>query len=311
MKFEPSYLKLLKSGELEKRIERLYQILKSCQLCPRKCQVNRLKVQRGICRVGKRIMVSAFHPHFGEEDVLVGRHGSGTIFLTFCNLRCIYCQNYEISHLGIGREYSEKEVAEMMLDLQNRGCHNINFVTPTYFAPQIVKSIKLAAEKGLKLPIVWNCGGYENFEIIKLLKDIVDIYMPDIKYGDNEGGKKYSNPPVPDYWDRCKEAVKEMYNQVGDLKIDEKGIAYRGLLIRHLVLPGDIAKSENVLNFIAKEISKNSYVNIMSQYYPSGLAFKFPELNRKITEKEFLKVIQLAKKKGLTRGLEEKQLLRF
>jgi len=303
MKFLPSYLKLLESGELEKRIEKLYQILESCQLCPRKCQVNRLKDEKGICQTGKKIMVSSFHPHFGEEAPLVGIYGSGTIFLTYCNLRCVYCQNYEISHLGIGREYSEKEVSQMMLNLQGRGCHNINFVTPTHFAPQIVKTIKLAAQMGLKLPIVWNCGGYENFEIIKLLEGIVDIYMPDMKYGDNEGGKKYSHPPVPDYWERNREAVKEMHRQVGDLKLDERGIAYRGLLIRHLVLPGDISQSENVLKFITKEISKNSYVNIMSQYYPYGEAFKFPELNRPITEKEFLRVIQIAKKLGLTRGL--------
>jgi len=302
MKFKASYLELLESGELEKRIEKLYQILESCQLCPRKCRVNRLKGQKGVCRTGKNLMVASYHPHFGEEDVLVGSHGSGTIFLSYCSLRCLYCQNYEISHLGIGREYSEVQVAQMMLDLQGRGCHNINFVTPTHFAGQLVKAVKIAAQEGLNLPIVWNCGGYENFEIIKLLEGIVDIYMPDMKYGDNEPGKKYSRPPIPDYWDRNREAVKEMHRQVGDLKVDERGIAKRGLLIRHLVLPDDIAKSENILKFIAKEISKNSYVNIMSQYYPSGEAFKFPELNRPVSEKEFLKVIQIAKKLGLTRG---------
>jgi len=302
MKFKASYLELLESGELEKRIEKLYQILESCQLCPRKCRVNRLKGQKGVCRTGKNLMVASYHPHFGEEEVLVGSHGSGTIFLSYCSLRCLYCQNYEISHLGIGREYSEVQVAQMMLDLQGRGCHNINFVTPTHFAGQLVKAVKIAAQEGLNLPIVWNCGGYENFEIIKLLEGIVDIYMPDMKYGDNEPGKKYSRPPIPDYWDQNREAVKEMHRQVGDLKVDERGIAKRGLLIRHLVLPDDIAKSENILKFIAKEISKNSYVNIMSQYYPSGEAFKFPELNRPVSEKEFLKVIQIAKKLGLTRG---------
>ncbi|MDI6603502.1 MAG: radical SAM protein, partial [Patescibacteria group bacterium] len=222
----------------------------------------------------------------------------------YCNLRCLYCQNYEISHLGIGREYSEVEVAQMMLDLQSQGCHNINLVTPTHFAPQLVKAVKIAAEEGLNLPIVWNCGGYENFEIIKLLEGIVDIYMPDMKYGDNELGKKYSNPPIPDYWDRSRKAVKEMHRQVGDLKVNENGIAEQGLLIRHLVLPNDIAKSQNILKFITKEISKNSYVNIMAQYYPAGLAFKFPELNRPVSEEEFLKVIQIAKKLGLTRGLK-------
>jgi putative pyruvate formate lyase activating enzyme len=292
----------LESGELEKRIKKLYQILKACQLCPRKCGVNRLKGQRGICQAGEKLMVASYHPHFGEEEVLVGSHGSGTIFLSYCSLRCLYCQNYEISHLGSGREYSELELSEMMLQLQARGCHNINFVTPTHFAPQLVKAIKIASQKGLNLPIVWNCGGYENVEIIKLLEGIVDIYMPDMKYGDNEPGKKYSIPPIPDYWDRNREAIKEMHRQVGDLKVDKRGIAKQGLLIRHLVLPNDIAKSENILKFIAKEISKNSYVNIMAQYYPAGLAFKFPELNRPVTEKEFLKVIQIAKKLGLKRG---------
>jgi len=304
MEFKASYLKLLKSGKLEKRIEKFYQILESCQLCPRKCQVDRLKGQKGICQTGSNLRVASYHPHFGEEKVLVGSHGSGTIFLSYCSLRCFYCQNYEISHLGVGREYSEAEVAQMMLDLQAQGCHNINFVTPTHFAPQLVKSVKIAAERGLSLPIVWNCGGYENLEVIKLLEGIVDIYMPDMKYGDNEPGKKYSNPPIPDYWDKNRQVLREMHRQVGDLKFNEKGIARRGLLIRHLVLPNDIARSENILKFIAKEISENTYVNIMAQYYPIGQALKFPELSRSITEKEFLKVIQIAEKLGLTRGLE-------
>jgi putative pyruvate formate lyase activating enzyme len=315
MGFEPSYLKLLKTGEIEERINKLYKILERCELCPRKCHVNRLKNEKGVCRAGLKMKVSSYFPHFGEEDVLVGNHGSGTIFLSNCNLRCIYCQNFEISHLGEGKERSEEEVAKMMLDLQEAGCHNINLVTPTHYASQLVKAIKIAAEKGLKLPIVWNCGGYENVEVIKLLDGIVDIYMPDMKYGDNEPGKKYSSPPVLDYWDRCKEAVKEMYQQVGDLKIDERGLAFKGLLIRHLVLPNDIAKTENVLNFIAKEISPNSYVNVMSQYFPCGEVVlnpkKYPELSREITSEEYKKAVRLALKLGLTRGLEEKQLRRI
>lgn len=315
MGFEPSYLKLLKRGEIEERINKLYKILERCELCPRKCRVNRLKNEKGVCRSGLRMKVSSYFPHFGEEDVLVGTKGSGTIFLSNCNLRCIYCQNFEISHLGEGEERSEEEVADMMLTLQEIGCHNINLVTPTHYAPQLVKAIKIAAEKGLKLPIVWNCGGYENVEVIKLLDGIVDIYMPDIKYGDNEAAKKYSFPPVLDYWDKCREAVKEMHNQVGDLKVDEKGLAYRGLLIRHLVLPNDIARTENVLNFVAKEISSNSYVNAMSQYFPYGEVVlkpkKYPELNRKITNEEYKKAIDIAIKLGLTRGLEERQLRRI
>jgi putative pyruvate formate lyase activating enzyme len=315
MVFEPSYLKLLKTKEIEEKIDKLYKILERCELCPRKCHVNRLKNEKGICKAGLKMKVSSYFPHFGEEDVLVGIHGSGTIFLSNCNLRCIYCQNFEISHLGEGKERTEEEVAEMMLTLQEVGCHNINLVTPTHYASQLVKAIKIAAEKGLKLPIVWNCGGYENVEIIKLLDGIVDIYMPDIKYGDNEAAKKYSSPPVSDYWDRCKEAIREMHRQVGDLKVDENGLAYRGLLIRHLVLPNDIAKTEKVLNFIAKEISPNSYVNVMSQYFPYGEVVlnpeKYPELGRGITIEEYKKAIKIAIKLGLTRGLEEKQLRRI
>ncbi|MEM5766280.1 MAG: radical SAM protein [Candidatus Aenigmatarchaeota archaeon] len=313
MRFEPSYLRLIKNGEIEKKIARFYKILERCELCPRKCHINRFKGEKGICCSGLKLKVSNFFPHFGEEDVLVGVRGSGTIFLSNCSLRCVYCQNYEISHLGEGEEYSEEEVAGMMLSLQRAGCHNINLVTPTHFIPQLVKAIKIAAEKGLTLPIVWNCGGYENVKVIKLLEGIVDIYMPDIKYGSNEGAKKYSNPPVSDYWNRCREAIKEMHHQVGDLKIKE-GLAFRGLLIRHLVLPNDIAKTASVLNFIAKKISPNSYVNIMSQYYPAGeVSFKpekYPKLKESIRE-DYKEAVNLAFKLGLTRGLEERQLRRI
>jgi len=304
MEFKPSYLRLYESGELDERVEELYNILESCELCPRKCGVNRLEGEKGFCEAGKKLMVSSYFPHFGEEDPLVCVHGSGTIFLTHCNLRCIYCQNYEISHLGVGELVSEERVARMMLELQALGCHNINFVTPTHYTPQLVRAIRVAAEKGLKLPIVWNCGGYENVEIVKLLDGIVDIYMPDIKYSSSEVAKKYSD--APDYFERCKEAVKEMHRQVGDLKI-RNGVAYRGLLIRHLVLPNNLAGSEEILKFI-RSLSKNSYVNIMAQYRPEGEAFKYKELNRRPTRDEFMKVIELAKELGLTRGLQDKHL---
>ena len=304
MEFKPSYLRLYESGELDERVEELYNILESCELCPRKCGVNRLEGEKGFCKAGKKLMVSSYFPHFGEEDPLVGIHGSGTIFLTHCNLKCIYCQNYEISHLGVGELVSEERVARMMLELQALGCHNINFVTPTHYTPQLVRAIRVAAEKGLKLPIVWNCGGYENVEIVKLLDGIVDIYMPDIKYSSSEVAKKYSD--APDYFERCKEAVKEMHRQVGDLKI-RNGVAYRGLLIRHLVLPNNLAGSEEILKFI-RSLSKNSYVNIMAQYRPEGEAFKYKELNRRPTRDEFMKVIELAKELGLTRGLQDKHL---
>jgi putative pyruvate formate lyase activating enzyme len=304
MRFKPSYLELYESGELERRVEKLYNILESCELCPRKCKVNRLEGEKGFCKAGKEPVISSYFPHFGEEEPLVGKNGSGTIFLTYCNLRCIYCQNYDISHLGIGKEVPVDIIAQIMLELQKLGCHNINFVTPTHYTPQLVKAIKIAAEKGLKLPIVWNCGGYENVETIKLLDGIVDIYMPDIKYSSSEVAEKYSK--APDYFDRCKEAVREMHRQVGDLRI-YNGIAYRGLLIRHLVLPNELAGSEEILKFIAS-LSKNSYVNIMAQYRPEGEAFKYEELNRKPTRAEFFKVVEFAEKLGLTRGLQPKHL---
>jgi putative pyruvate formate lyase activating enzyme len=294
---EPCYIESYRNGELEDRAAALYQILESCELCPRRCGKNRLKGERGFCNSGKELMVSSFFPHFGEEEVLVGWGGSGTIFLTNCNLGCIYCQNWEISHLGLGREVSAEVTADMMLRLQEQGCHNINLVTPTHFTPQLVKAVKLAIEGGLSLPIVYNCGGYENVETIRLLDGIVDIYMPDVKYGSNRSAGSYSN--APDYFDRCKEAVREMHRQVGDLKI-ERGVAYRGLLVRHLVLPNRLAGSEEVVRFIS-ELSRDSYVNIMDQYRPEGDAWRYRELSRRPTRDEFYEVMRLARGYGLHR----------
>ena len=302
MKFELSYIKLYESGALDERIRELYGILESCELCPRRCGKNRLKGERGFCRSGRELMVSSYGPHFGEEEPLVGTGGSGTIFLTNCNLRCVYCQNYEISHLGIGREVSTERAAEMMIELQRRGCHNINLVTPTHFTPQIARSIRYAIKRGFCLPIVYNCGGYENVETIKLLEGIVDIYMPDIKYSSKEPAKKYSD--APDYFDRCREAVEEMHRQVGDLKMDEDGIAYRGLLIRHLILPDDLAGSKEVLRFVSG-LSKDSYVNIMDQYRPEGEAWDYKELSRRLTRKEFYDAMNMAKGYGLHRFSKE------
>lgn len=304
----PSYLRLCESGEFDERTEQLYKILESCELCPRKCRINRLKGEKGVCRSGKELIVSSYAPHFGEEDPLVGRNGSGTIFLTNCNLLCVYCQNYELSHLGHGGVINESQIADGMIGLQQNGCHNINFVTPTHFAPQLVRATKHAIERGLKIPLVWNCGGYENVKTIELLDGIIDIYMPDIKYGDSEIAKKYSN--APDYFPIVKEVVKEMHRQVGDLKLDPKGIAQRGLLIRHLVLPNDLAGSENVLKFIAG-LSTSSYVNVMSQYRPKGKAHQYEELNRYPTREELDRAITIAKRLGLTRGLQMKHLPRF
>jgi putative pyruvate formate lyase activating enzyme len=298
---KPSYLELYVSGELDNRVAKLYQILKSCELCPRRCGADRLNGKAGFCRSRGEMLVSNFFPHFGEEGPLVGAKGSGTIFLANCNLDCVYCQNYDISHLGFGSPKNEDQVAEIMLGLQDRGCHNINLVTPTHFAPQLVKALKLAVERGLALPLVWNCGGYESLDVLRLLQGIVDIYMPDIKYGDDSIGKKYSG--IPDYFTVAKKAVKEMQRQVGELKIDARGIAFRGLLIRHLVLPNDLAGTENVLKFIAEEVSIDSYVNVMPQYRPAGMACHYRELDRYPSEEELRKAVAAAFRVGLVRGL--------
>ena len=297
--FQPSYIKLYETGELHKRIELLNKILEDCCLCPRNCRVNRFKGEKGVCRVGALPMVSSFHAHFGEERPLVGYYGSGTIFLTYCNLKCLFCQNYDISHLGEGREISREELGSMMISLMRQGCHNINFVTPTHQAAQIVSSLPSAIENGLDIPLVYNCGGYESVETIKLLDGIIDIYMPDFKYGNNESAKKLS--AAPDYVEVAKGAVKEMHRQVGDLKIDKRGIAQRGLLIRHLVLPSSLAGTREVMRFVAKEISRNTYVNIMGQYRPCYKAFEHPPMNRRITSEEFEEAVRIAREEGLGR----------
>ena len=298
----PSYLNLSKK-ELTARIEKLFKIMENCEICPRKCHVNRLKDEKGFCRLGKLPMVSAFHPHFGEESPLVGSYGSGTIFLTSCNLACAYCQNYEISQLRIGEEISFEKLAEMMISLQNRGCHNINFVTPTPQVPQIVKVVAIAIEKGLKIPLVYNTSSYDSIEVLKLLDGIFDIYLPDARYSDDKIALKYSN--APRYFEVMKSAIKEMHRQVGDLVLNENGIALRGVLVRHLVLPNDLAGSEKIFEFIAKEVSTNAFVNVMSQYYPQSRAFEFPELSRRITDKEYQEAIKLAKKADLKRLYRE------
>lgn len=294
----PSYLNLSKN-KLNQKIERLFQILENCQICPRKCRVNRLKGEKGYCQLGYLPKISAYHPHFGEEGPLVGRYGSGTIFFSSCNLSCVYCQNYEISQLRIGEEISFERLAQMMIELQNLGCHNINLVTPTPQIPQIIKSLSIAIEKGLRIPIVYNTSSYDSVEILKILDGIVDIYLPDAKYSENAIALKYSN--APNYFEIMKQAIKEMHRQVGDLMVDERGIAIRGLMVRHLVLPNKLAGSEKIFSFLAKEISENTFLNIMDQYWPAYKAKKYFELSRKITPQEFLEAINLAKKFGLKR----------
>lgn len=294
----PSYLNLSKK-ELDSRIEKFFEILENCEICPRKCHVNRLKDEKGFCKLAHEPVVSAHHPHFGEESVLVGQKGSGTIFFTSCNLACVYCQNYDISQLKIGKEISFEKLAEMMISLQNMGCHNINLVTPTPQVPQIIKALSIAIEKGLKIPLVYNTNAYDSVETLKSLDGIIDIYMPDAKYSDDKIALRYSN--AENYFKIMKKAIKEMHKQVGDLVLNENEIAIRGLLIRHLVLPNNLAGSEKIFKFLAREISPNTFLNIMNQYWPHWKAFKYTKLSRRITIEEYRKAIELAKKAGLKR----------
>jgi putative pyruvate formate lyase activating enzyme len=300
MPYTPPYIELSQKNRLKERIRSLNEMLSECRLCPRHCGVNRTEGELGYCRAGSELMISSVFPHFGEEAPLVGYRGSGTIFLTHCNLRCIFCQNYDISHLGRGEKASPSQFASYMIKLQDMGCHNINFVTPTHYVPQIIASLPEAIELGLRLPLVYNCSGYESLEVIKLLDGIIDIYMPDAKYAGEEPAKKFSN--APDYPDVLKEALKEMHRQVGDLHMDENGIAVRGLLIRHLVMPGTLAGTEDLMKFIAKEISRDSYVNVMQQYRPEYRSRDYPELSRRITYGEYLEAVKAARHFGLHRG---------
>ena len=304
-KFEAAYLELLRTGELESRVEEARAMLEECRLCGRECRVNRLESTKGaVCRTGEKAVVSSFNAHFGEEDPLVGQHGSGTIFFTNCNLKCQFCQNYEISQLGEGREVSAEEIAGMMLHLQGRGCHNINFVSPTHVIPQIMAALLIAAEKGLRVPLVHNTGGYDSLETLSLLDGIVDIYMPDMKYADEKMGRKYSK--VKDYPQVNQAAVREMHRQVGDLVMDEQGIAQRGLLVRHLVLPNGLAGTAEIVRFLAEEISPETYLNVMSQYRPTYKAHEYPDIDRRPTMEELEGAVSLAQEAGLTR-LDERR----
>jgi putative pyruvate formate lyase activating enzyme len=289
----------LPQNALADKVREAEEILKECTLCPRQCRVDRTSDQRGFCRTGDKPFISSYGPHFGEEKPLVGRFGSGTIFMGNCNLGCLFCQNYSISHLGEGTDISFEKLSGIMLSLQKQGCHNINFVTPTHQMPMILKSLQIASERGLKLPIVYNCGGYESLQVIELLDGVVDIYMPDFKYIYPAMAMKYSE--AEDYPESAKAAIKEMHRQVGDLVTDLRGIAMRGLLVRHLVLPDGIAGTAGVVKFIAEEISKNTYINIMDQYHPCFKAFEHPPLNRRLTKQEYADAVQMAIDAGLKR----------
>ncbi len=296
--FAPAYLTLLRSDELKQRVQTAYERLHDCDFCGRQCHVDRYD-QPGSCRTGVRAVVASSGPHFGEENPLRGHRGSGTIFFAWCNLNCQFCQNYDISQLGHGREVEPEELAGMMLSLQAQGCHNINLVSPTHVMPQILAAVLIAAEVGLRLPLVWNTGGYDSLVALALLDGVVDIYMPDMKYAHEEVAYKYSR--VKNYPVVNRAAVKEMHRQVGDLVLDESGIALRGLLVRHLVLPEGLAGTAKIARFLAERVSHDTYINIMDQYRPCYKATELPPLDRPITRAEYEQALQQAREAGLHR----------
>ncbi|HSF18790.1 MAG TPA: radical SAM protein [Vicinamibacteria bacterium] len=299
MEFTPAYLECHASGELRRRVERGLEMLKSCRVCPRDCDVDRLSEERAVCRTGRYAIVASHFPHFGEEDCLRGFRGSGTIFFADCNLKCVFCQNYDISQKPAGKEVRPEELAAMMLELQLVGCHNINFVTPEHVVPQIVEALPFAIDGGLRLPIVYNTSGYDSLESLRLLDGIVDIYMPDFKYWDPEMAKRYSK--ADNYPDAVREGLREMHRQVGDLVFDDLGLAKRGVLVRHLVMPGGVAGTRDVMRFLVREISADIYVNLMDQYYPAYKTDRYPEIHRRITEEEYHAAYEMALDEGVRR----------
>lgn len=298
--FRPAYLDLLESGELARRAELAWHRLQDCDLCARYCHVDRLRGSPGaVCRTGERARVHSFGPHHGEEEPLRGRNGSGTIFFSWCNLRCVFCQNWEISQKGLGREVEPAALAAMMLELQAGGCHNINYVSPSHVVAQIIAAVHIAAGRGLHLPLVYNTGGYDSPEALALLDGIIDIYMPDMKYGDSATARSFSK--VRDYFELNRAAVKEMHRQVGDLTLDPQGIAQRGLLVRHLVLPENLAGTDRVLRFLAEEISTDTYLNLMDQYHPCYRAQETPPLDRPLRRDEYQAALDMAAAERLLR----------
>lgn len=296
--FEPSYLKTLREGSFPEKIAGAVELLRGCRVCPRECGVDRLQGETGFCGLGAKAMVASAHPHYGEEAPLVGTGGSGTIFFTSCNLKCIFCQNYEISHLMEGQEVDETALGRLMLRLQGMGCHNINFVTPSHLVPQIVEAVYWAAGNGLRVPLVYNTGGYDKVETLRLLDGIVDIYMPDLKFMDRKICKQLMD--AEDYPAVAQAAIAEMHRQVGDLQINEQGVALRGLLVRHLVMPNDLAGTREAMRFLAG-ISTNTYVNVMDQYRPCGKAVGKPGLHRSVTRDEYARALEAAREEGINR----------
>jgi putative pyruvate formate lyase activating enzyme len=302
MSADPAYIALYRTGELQRRIVLLERLLGSCTLCPRDCRVNRLDGELGLCRAGNQLVLAAAFPHFGEERPLSGQGGSGAVFISWCNLLCQFCQSWEVNHRGEGVPISVRELAGIMVDLQSRGCHNINFVTPTHYAPQLIAALPWAIEQGFRLPLVYNCGGYESLEVIQLLDGIVDIYLPDIKCFDSYASDRYLDGAA-DYPEVVRTVLKEMHRQVGDLVLDQHGIAQRGLIVRHLVMPGLTEDSYAILRFIADELSPQTYINIMDQYRPCFQAGRSPEIARRTTPVEHGTVVEMAHRLGLHRGL--------
>jgi len=293
-----SYVALHRSGELAARAGRARAALADCALCPRDCRVNRLETADGHCRIGRRARVSSYGPHFGEESPLVGRRGSGTIFLTSCSLHCVFCQNWDVSHERLGAEVSDEAFAAMMLDLEARGCHNVNLVTPTHMVAQLLTALDLAAGEGLMVPIVYNTGGYDRLETLRLLDGVVDVYMPDVKTLDPAAAARYLG--APDYPAVVRAAIGEMHRQVGDLAMDD-GVATRGLLVRHLVMPGDAMRTGEVVRFLAREVSRDTYLNLMDQYRPCGEACHYPAIARPLAAREFAAALDACRAEGLTR----------
>jgi putative pyruvate formate lyase activating enzyme len=298
-KFIPAYRNLLANGELEKRASQAYEVLSHCELCGWDCKVDRLAGKHGVCCTGDHASVNSYGPHHGEEAPLSGRRGSGTIFFTRCNLRCQFCQNHDISQTDNGYQVDAKSLAHIMLELQERGCHNINLVSPSHVVPQILAALCIAAQNGLNIPLVYNTGGYDNVSTLKLLDGVVDIYMPDMKYSNPQVALHYSK--IRQYPQINQEAVLEMHRQVGDLQVDRQGIAMRGLLVRLLVLPFGLAGTQETVRFLAAKISTKTYLNIMDQYHPAHHANQYPKLNRRITSQEFQEAIQMAHDAGIFR----------
>jgi putative pyruvate formate lyase activating enzyme len=299
--FTPAYLRL-GLAELRRRAAEALEALRACEVCPRNCRVDRLEDKFGVCRIGRYAIVASYFPHFGEEDCLRGWNGSGTIFFSGCNLRCVFCQNYEVSQLREGRVAPPERLARMMLALQEKGCHNINFVTPEHVVPQILEALPLAVEMGLRLPIVYNTSSYDSLESLRWMDGIVDIYMPDFKYWSREPSRHYLK--APDYPEVARRIIKEMHRQVGPLRLDEHGLAKRGLIIRHLVMPGALDETRQIMRWIAEELGPDTYVNVMAQYYPAGkvgLDPRYDDINRHIEADEFRDALEAAREAGLTR----------